>query len=301
MQVLFPPSFKPMKGEPITVQAGTKTSIERVNFTTRRMVMSIKMDGVRCLLQDAGSRCWSGQMIELPNEHLHEMVKPLPSGIEFETMVLGGDYQKGNFGKHLPFSDVQSAVMKRSGKPSYVFYIFDVWNHWTATYEERLEMLEYTQKVQGWDPLLYRILPQIHCQSPDYVTLHGQKSIASGYEGLILKDLDACYKFGRSTFREQIMLKWKPYKDATARVVGYFEEIDDSGRPKGRLGALLLESPLWTERFRCGSGFNHKEREYYWSIRHTLNEWDCDFKYQESGTKDVPRTPIFRHLRHRGV
>src|SRR3546814_5799204 len=66
--------------------------------------------------------------------------------------------------------------------------------------------------------------------------------VAGGGEGLMLQHQDARYRVGRSGG----LLKYKPYDDAEARVVGHTR---GRGKHHGMLGALVVERPAGL-RFR---------------------------------------------------
>ena len=289
-----------MKGEPISLLPGVKNSVERLSFTGRQ-VASVKMDGIRLLVQDAGSRCWSGQIKELPNKHLHKLVEQLPAGVEAEVMAV---YQNGfnhpMTGRHYVFKHLQSAVMRESGEPNYVIYLFDNWAMWRAPFEERLQSLNDIMVRHGLDPIKFRPLNNTYVKDATHVRDLTYQVIESGYEGLIIKDLDATYKFGRSTFDEQIMLKVKPMQDMEGTVIGFEQLVNKFGVAQPLLGALIVEAkPRFSNTFNIGSGFTQEERRLMWLMRYTLPYQQVTFKYQESGSTDeAPRSPIFKAIRN---
>jgi DNA ligase-1 len=79
-----------------------------------------------------------------------------------------------------------------------------------------------------------------------------ERVVAAGGEGLMLHHEDARYATGRSA----ALMKYKPFHDAEALVVGH---TPGKGRFKGMLGALVVERPDG-RRFRIGTGFTDAER-----------------------------------------
>jgi DNA ligase-1 len=96
----------------------------------------------------------------------------------------------------------------------------------------------------------------------------------------MLRQPGSLYEAGRS----RTLLKVKRWQDAEALVVGH---EPGAGRHKGRLGALLVETPDGV-RFAVGTGFSDKQREEPPSIGATIT-----FRYQELSDRGVPRFPVF--------
>ena len=81
-----------------------------------------------------------------------------------------------------------------------------------------------------------------------------KKIVAAGGEGLMLHRADAAYVTGRSN----VLLKLKMLYDAEAKVI---EHIAGKGKYKGKLGALLVETPEGV-RFKLGTGFSDAQRAH---------------------------------------
>ena len=91
-------------------------------------------------------------------------------------------------------------------------------------------------------------------QVGDAAELDGRldRIVDAGGEGLMLHHRDALYRAGRS----DDLLKYKPYQDAEALVVGH---TAGRGKYQGMLGALIVERADGL-RFRLGSGFTDAQR-----------------------------------------
>lgn len=92
-----------------------------------------------------------------------------------------------------------------------------------------------------------------------------QEAIDGGYEGIMIKDLEAVYECKRSV----AWLKLKPFIEVTLEV----KDVEEgTGRNKGRLGALVCEGvdDGKTIRVNVGSGFTDGDRTGYWSARDKL-------------------------------
>ena len=99
----------------------------------------------------------------------------------------------------------------------------------------------------------------------DIMRRYAEDSVAAGFEGIMIKDLDAPYECRRSTF----WMKWKPVMTVDLNIVG-FEE--GTGRNAGRLGAIICEGTDNDRdiRVNVGSGLSDADRDEYWHSRDDL-------------------------------
>ena len=87
-------------------------------------------------------------------------------------------------------------------------------------------------------------------------------AIANGFEGVMIKDVDAPYECKRSHH----MLKAKPFIEVTLNVM----DIEQgTGRNEGRLGAFVCKGTDGdkTIQVNVGSGFSDQQRDQFWSHR----------------------------------
>jgi DNA ligase-1 len=99
----------------------------------------------------------------------------------------------------------------------------------------------------------------------DQMRRFADDAVAQGFEGIMIKDLDAPYECKRSSF----WMKWKPTITVDLNIVG-FEE--GTGRNEGRLGAIICEGDDNGRRINVnvGSGLSDANRDEYWSARDQL-------------------------------
>ena len=89
------------------------------------------------------------------------------------------------------------------------------------------------------------------------------------------------------------MMKFKPKKEDSYEIIGFKEELDKFGSPKGRLGALICKGTDGTE-FSVGSGLTEDNRIAYWKDREALPGRSCRVQYQHiTPGRRVPRFPVF--------
>ena len=99
----------------------------------------------------------------------------------------------------------------------------------------------------------------------DILKRYSTDAVAAGFEGIMIKSLDAPYECRRSTF----WMKLKPTITVDLNIVG-FEE--GTGRNAGRLGAIICEGVDNDRRINVnvGSGLSDANRDEYWSARDQL-------------------------------
>jgi DNA ligase 1 len=104
-------------------------------------------------------------------------------------------------------------------------------------------------------------------------TLEGQKrftelnkaAVEGGYEGVMIKDVDAPYECKRT----HAWLKAKPFIEVTLSVTAVEE---GTGRNEGRLGAFVCagQDDGKDIRVNVGSGFTDEQRSTFWTDRNAL-------------------------------
>jgi DNA ligase-1 len=131
----------------------------------------------------------------------------------------------------------------------------------------------------------------------DIMRRFAEASVEQGYEGIMIKNLDAPYICKRS----DSWMKWKPTITVDLTIVG-FEE--GTGRNVGRLGAIIYEG-IDNERnirVNVGTGYSDKDRDEFWTARDRLlgviGEVEADAVTQNQDGSYSLRFP--RHKRFRG-
>jgi DNA ligase-1 len=138
-----------------------------------------------------------------------------------------------------------------------------------------------------------------------------------GYEGLVVRIPQGRYKCGRSTIKEGLMIKIKQYADCEAEIVGTEELMHNtneedtdnfgnvkrssslSGKVKGNtLGAIVAMTPEY-DIFKIGTCFTTEERNAIWANRDNITGHFVKYKCAETGSKNLPRNPVFIAIRHK--
>lgn len=114
------------------------------------------------------------------------------------------------------------------------------------------------------------IIPQIEVDLDSYVgelqfKQYNKDAIDAGFEGIMIKDVDAVYEAKRSAS----WLKMKPFIEVSLEIKNVEE---GTGKNEGRLGAFVLEGvdDGQTINVNCGSGFSDDDRNSFWASRDSL-------------------------------
>lgn len=265
------------------------------------LLASRKLDGIRAIIRD-------GRV-------LSRTLKPIPN--QFVQAMLGHERFEGHDGELLVgpmnapdvYLKTNSAVMSVSGQPSFTFAVFDSILHPERPFRERLPLQEFiTDRFQ--------VVPLKHTRIHDLDELlaYQEQVLAEGYEGVMLRDADAPYKYGRSTTREGYLLKLKNYETDEAVVIGVVEALrndnpatlDALGHTvrsshaenkvgKNMLGALVVKCIHTGVEFQVGSGFDDEQRKALWDnppIGRIIS-----YNHFPHGRKTAPRHPTWKGFR----
>jgi DNA ligase-1 len=165
------------------------------------------------------------------------------------------------------------------------------------------------------DPNVVKV-EQMWCKNMRDLIKYEEVCLNLGYEGVITRAPDSPYKCGRSTAKEQFLLKLKRFTDAEFEVIGFEERmknnnektVNELGRGqrsshaanksgRGDLGALVCQGDGFT--FNVGTGFSDPERAEIWGNQAAHKGRLAKVKYFAIGMKDAPRHPVFLGWRDR--
>jgi DNA ligase-1 len=263
-----------------------------------------KLDGIRVLKIDG--KVLTRKFKELPNHHIRNLLeKYLPDNIDGELIT------------HGTFNEIQSKVMSFDGEPEFTFYAFDyVQGKLTDPYDIRTKDMKCViSKIKNSPFKIITLMPQL-ISNLDELMSYEQVCIDDGYEGVMLRNPKGKYKCGRSTPKEQILIKIKRFLDAEAKVIGFEEklhneniqETDEFGLakrsskkegliPANMLGSLIVEDLKTGVKFGLGSGFDDSLKREIWKNQKKYLNKIVKYKYQSVGVKDAPRFPVFLGFR----
>lgn len=263
--------------------AATLDTIEDVRYP---VLASPKLDGIRCLVQ--GGKVLSRTGKAIPNAAARKYLEALPlDGFDGELMVHGVDFQ-----------EVTSTFMSRSTAlpAGWYFGVFDVLPVRAGEpFSERFARLTARlAALPGGARRHVVFVPHLTVNNRAELETFEARTVASGFEGVMLRNPGAAYKFGRSTAREAALVKWKRFADAEAIVIGSQQLVTATG-PAAGLGALCVRDVTTGCEFEIGTGFTSAQRTQLW-IERDGSLLGRIVKYRHfaiSGVKTKPRFPSF--------
>jgi|694.fasta_scaffold108528_3 DNA ligase-1 len=265
-------------------------------------VASPKIDGIRFLMVNgvAVSRTFK----PIRNNYIQRVLSEnLTDGVDGEITV--GD----------TFQSSSSGVMSIEGEPDFKAWLFDYVD------PEREEILPFQLRLKEIPgaifniPFDYEILYGTLINSIKDLERYEYICLNKGYEGVMLRDPFGTYKFGRSTVRDNILLKVKRFLDDEAVLIDIEEKMhneneaqkDAFGRTKrsssiaGLVGAntagTLIVKNKEGQVFGVGSGLNDLMRNEIWNNKNEYLGKLVKYKYFPQGVKDLPRHPVFLGFR----
>lgn len=158
-----------------------------------------------------------------------------------------------------------------------VYHVFDVLpredfyrGHWNAQQHKRLTMLEKVRELLVEQCPSVQVMPGMEvdldtAEGHDVMRRFAEASVEQGYEGIMIKDVDAPYQCKRSSF----WMKWKPVITVDLEVL---DVEAGTGKNRGRLGALVCGGQDGGRdiRVNVGSGFTDDQRSAIWLDRDSV-------------------------------
>ena len=261
--------------------------------------VSTKLDGIRCVIIDGVA--YSRSLKPIRNKYIQSIIgNEKYNGFDGE-LVVGDIYDKDVFQK------TTSGVMSEQGEPNSVFYVFDDFTHPNLPYSERADVMRYKVDTETNH---IKFLGQKLVYSKERIQCLLETEQVVGGEGLILRNPNGKYKYGRSTAKEQLSMKLKFFCQAEFEVVGFNERMHNANEatinelgytersshkdnliPMNTLGSLILKYGDGT--FNLGTGFTDEQRLEIWNNRNKYLGKLASVRYMSVGLKLKPRVPSF--------
>lgn len=296
-------NMKPKSIDRFRPMLATNADLDELIFP---VLVQPKYDGVRCIIHPTLGPV-TRTLKPIPNKFIRETLSDIPALKGMDGEILTYDPFTGATDD---LNQVVGNVMSRDGEPEFVLHLFDCFTDPSLSYMARRNCIPIiTQKFLD-------IAPWGLVGDLNELRNYEERLINEGWEGVIIRDLSAPYKFGRSTAKEGALLKLKRFYDDEARIIDFTElchndnELtkDEFGlakrsmhkankRPAGKLGALVVRRHLDSPPFEIGTGFTDEQRVSLWNRRSELRGTYVSFKYQRDGPNGVPLLPVFKAFR----
>lgn len=220
-------------------------------------IIQPKLNGERCRLINAGGRV-------LLLSSTEEIISTVPHINQAGTLLPPGEYDGELYVHGWTFSEIHSVVSStvtiHPRAQEMQLHLFDViTSESQAERIERLDRIKSIYNLELSDPRIQFVRTHIAWNRSEIMSYYDQ-FIAAGYEGFILRHIDAPYSRKRSA----AMMKFKPKQKDHYLIVGVKEAISESGTPLSMLGAFICDDGMG-ETFDPAAGqLTHHERRIIW-------------------------------------
>lgn len=216
----------------------------------------VKMDGMYAAVSNKQMITRNGSVFpyDLLPEQFKEDMGQITEGFELngELLLTNGErFLSRKEGNGILNSLLQGTPIPEEYSLRYV--IWDV-KGFDKPYGIRFALLSVTPLV--WLPS-FSLIANRTVYSYEEAVAHFQEVLAQGLEGTVLKHPDMVWKDGTSKHQ----VKFKIEVDIDLLCTGM---IEGTGKYKGMLGALQLESGCGKVRVDCGTGFTDAQRKNLW-------------------------------------
>jgi DNA ligase-1 len=258
---------------------------DSIDFSKKKYVAERKYNGGRLVAMEKGLFTRNGKKYE-SCQHINEILKPLFK--KHKNWIIDGEIYS-----HLyPFEKIMSLVRKikptsedlKESEKIIQFHIYDgVVDDKSLGYVERFEIIKKgILDTIGKNKSLF-FVEYIFINSFDEIEKLHDSFVREGYEGLMVRIIDAPYENKRSSN----LLKYKKFFDEEFEIV---DILEGSGNRAGMAGSLMLKT-------KDGKIFNSGIKggeDYYrelWNNRKKLIKKYATVRYQNLSDKE--KVPIF--------
>ena len=262
------------------------------------VLTSPKLDGVRATVIEG--QLLTRSLKPLANRTIQEIRLPLN---------LDGELIVGDSNSKSVFRDTMKIVSAHDADINGLrYFVFD--RVGPEQFAERLS--EAHSLIEGNDFCVP--VPHVVARDESELLRLEDSALSNGFEGLMIRDINGKYKYGRATTREGTLLKMKRRLQSEAIIIGFQEQMHNANEakvdnlgytersshqanliPTGVLGALIVRDG--GVEFNVGTGFTAADRYEYWRKRHELIGSLITYEYLPVGVKDKPRHPVFLGFR----
>ena len=279
--------------------------------------VTLKKDGVRGIR--ANGTLLSRSLKKIPNKSIRDAALIMPGGFDMEL-----------WNQDLEYHQIESIVMSAEHPDSdhIQFHVLDWMGPATEGfgYAERCRLIGSWMNQAAndvWKDTVPRVkfAPPLVCHNAEQLFAFYKAVVQECGEGICFRTLDSRYKQGRSTLKEQCLVKLAPFIFEEARVVAIEEQMENgntekhnatgkmdrssfAGNKQGKntLGVLIGEDIKTSQLVRCGTGLGLTKvlRQHIWNNFDQYKGKMFTYKHKPHGKKNLPRSPIFHGWRKEG-
>lgn len=307
-------TFKPMKAPNQQVEG--KNLKEQTENLPLPLIASYKLDGIRCIFKDGNM--YSCSLKNIPNEKLHERFALLKGFSKDNDIILDGEL----YAPSIPFNELSGVCRRLSSElpDDLSFYCFDVLASdnfgpmWQESFKIRKKRLFCMQDELGSE--YFKVVDQVYLETPERVVSYFNEAVDFGCDGLILRDPEGQYKYGRSTLKEGLIFKLKPYQSIDVKIIGFVQatkvnskaekKINELGRSvtsKKKDDRILIDKAACFKvmyqgkELKVSIALPDKEKEYIWKNQEEFLNRTIQYKGLIVGSKERPRHATFERYR----
>jgi len=276
------------------------------------VMATLKKDGIRGLRLN--SNLLSRTFKRIPNFDLCTRSMILPGGADMEL-----------WNKDLAYHEIESIVMSRNHPDTdkIQFHLLD----WVmlGSYAERVYKI--MEIMPNYAPAMgVKFSPPVMCDNAEQLIAFFLLCEEEAGEGICFRTPTSPYKQGRSTLKEQYLVKLARYITAEAVIVGFVEQMENTNGPqwnragkmdrsselagmvgKNTLGAFVVRPAgvplnpdnLFGDEFKIGTGIGLDDnlRKEIWDNQDKYLGRVISYRSKPHGKKTKPRSPTFRGFR----
>lgn len=195
---------KPMKAATL--------ELEDINKIKYPVLGTDKEDGIRCI--KVNGKALSNSLKPIRNIFIRNHIeKYCPDGFDGELVIEGKEWNERS-----------SGIMSEDGKPDFTYIVFDyVKDSQFAPYVQRMKDLAACPQISR----IKYLLPTRINNETEFLAFE-KKCLTKKKEGVMFRSPMGPYKFGKSTFNEGYLIKFKRFTDGEAIVISLYEKMHNT-------------------------------------------------------------------------
>jgi DNA ligase-1 len=275
------------------------------------LLVSYKLDGIRCIFKDG--QMFSRALKQFPNIQLRKRFEHLTALSKDKNIILDGEL----LAKSITFNELSGLTRQLDHElpEDLYFYCFDYieGNNFYTEFKDRIINIYKVEKEQK-----LKFLPQYLMRDYTDIEQLFKEALDYGCDGLILRNPEGRYKFGRATVKENLIYKLKPFQTFDAKIIDIIQgtevragaekktnELGNSVTSKKKADRVLVNRACdfvvmyEGKQLRVSIAMTNEEKEEVWCNREKyIGKW-IEYKAMIVGMKKdgLPRHPTTLRFR----